>query len=143
MQWQRAAGHQIDGRLLPRARAKARGADRAWFFNYTNAELKLLQRKDLLFGPSLSLQAGGSQYAGSIVNYEHGLAFATVHGSGHMVPTFRPRAALQMLQHVVHNTPFAPPVPADAALAKMSEAEFDDFLDKWVMTAKGAGYVGK
>ena len=116
---------------------------RAWFFNYTAADLKLLQRKDLLFGPSLSLQAGGSQYGGSIVNYEHGLAFATVHGSGHMVPTFRPRAALQMLTHVVHNTSFAPPVPADAALVKMSDSEFDDFLDKWVMTAKGGAYVGK
>ena len=48
-----------------------------------------------------------------------------------------------MLTHVVHNTSFAPPVPADAALVKMSDSEFDDFLDKWVMTAKGGAYVGK
>ena len=116
---------------------------RAWFFNYSAAELLLLADKDLLFGPSLSLQNGGSQYGGSIVDYEHGLSFATVHGSGHMVPTFRPRAALQLLRHVVMNTSFAPPVPSDTALASMSETDFETFLDKWVVTAEGPNYVGK
>ena len=33
----------------------------------------------------------GPQFGGQIVDYEHGLSFTTVHGSGHMVPTFRPR----------------------------------------------------
>jgi len=116
---------------------------RPWFFNFSSAPLSLLARKDLLFGPSLSLQDGGAQYGGSIVNYEHGLAFATVHGSGHMVPTFRPRAALQLLAHLVANTSFAPLVPPDAALAKMSDAAFDSFLDSWVTTAQGSAYVGR
>ena len=116
---------------------------RPWFFNASAAELALLQRKDLLFGPSLSLQAGGSQYGGSIVEYAHGLAFATVHGSGHMVPTFRPRAALQLLQHMVANTSFAPEVPSDAKIAAMSDDAFDKWLDKWVDSAKGPGYVGR
>ena len=66
-----------------------------------------------------------------------------MHGSGHMVPTFRPRAALQMLAHVVLNTSFAPGVPSDAELAAMGESAFDAFLDKWVMTAKGPGYVAE
>ena len=104
---------------------------------------QLLERKDLLFGETLSLQSGGSQYAGSIVDYEHGLSFATVHGSGHMVPTFRPRAALQMLSHVVLNSSFAPGVPSDGALAKLDDDAFDEFLDGWVKAAKGPTFVGK
>ena len=111
---------------------------RPWFFNYTAAAPEVLQRKDLLFGPSLSLQAGGAQYGGEIVDYEHGLSFATVHGSGHMVPTFRPRAALQLIEHVVYGSEFAPPVPNDAALAAMSEADFEAFLDamRWTRPSR-------
>ena len=67
---------------------------------------QLLERKDLLFGETLSLQAGGSQYAGSIVDYEHGLSFATVHGSGHMVPTFMPSASLQMIERFLGYQPY-------------------------------------
>merc|ERR1719267_428632 len=116
-------------------------AFRPWFFNFSAASQTVLEKKDLLFGPSLSLQSGGAQYGGSIVDYEHGLSFATVHGSGHMVPTFRPRAGLQMLEHVVRGTPFAPPVLSDAALAAMGDDEFDDYLDRWVGTARSAEYV--
>ena len=98
-------------------------------------------QKDLLFGPSLSLVGAGSQFGGEVVDYEHGLSFATVHGSGHMAPTFRPRAALQLLRHVVESTPFSPAVPADSALAAMGDAEFDKFLDSWVVTAESSQYV--
>ena len=59
-----------------------------------------------------------------------------------MVPTFRPRAALTLLRHVVENSTFAPPVPSDAALAAMGGPEFDGFLDKWVAAAAGPDYVG-
>ena len=58
-----------------------------------------------------------------------------------MVPTFRPRAALQLIEHVVYGSPFAPPVPADAALAALSDADFDSFLDSWVDTAESVKYV--
>ena len=78
-----------------------------------------------------------------MTDYEHGLSFATVHGPAHMVPTFRPRAALTLLRHVVENSTFAPPVPSDAALAAMGGPEFDGFLDKWVAAAAGPDYVGK
>ena len=69
-----------------------------------------------------------AQFGGQVTDYEHGLSFVTVHGSGHMVPTFRPRAALTLLRHVVENSTFAPPVPSDAALAAMGGPEFDGFL---------------
>jgi len=114
---------------------------RPWFFNYSAAAPTVLERKDLLFGPSLSLQSGGAQYGGEVVDYAHGLSFATVHGSGHMVPTFRPRAALKLIEHVVHNTSFSPTVPGDAALAAMSDADFDKFLDAWVDRAESAAFV--
>ncbi len=114
---------------------------RPWFFNATASSADFLARKDLLFGPSLSMVAGGAQFGGEIVDYEHGLSFATVHGSGHMVPTFRPRSALQLLEHVVYGSEFAPEVPSDAALAGMSEAEFSKFLDMWVVEAESVDFV--
>jgi serine carboxypeptidase-like clade 1 len=114
---------------------------RPWFFNFTAAETGVLEKKDLLFGPSLSLQAGGAQYGGEIVDYENGLSFATVHGSGHMVPTFRPRAALKLIEHVVRNTSFSPEVPDDASLVSMSSAQFDKFLDSWVDQAESAAFI--
>ena len=46
-----------------------------------------------------------------------------MHGSGHMVPTFRPRAALQLIRHVAGGTPLSPEVPADAELRAMSDDE--------------------
>lgn len=71
-----------------------------------------------------------------MVDYEHGLSFVTVHGAGHMVPTFRPRAALQMLRHVLAGTDFAPPVPDDEKLAAMGDHDFDVFLNGWVDDAR-------
>ena len=54
------------------------------------------------------------------------------------VPTFRPRAALQLISHVVRNTSFAPDVPP---LAAMSDAEYERFLDEWVDRAKSSAFV--
>ncbi|EOD14680.1 hypothetical protein EMIHUDRAFT_461557 [Emiliania huxleyi CCMP1516] len=116
---------------------------RPWFYNMTAAPPELLARKDVLFGGLLASAGAGAQFGGQVTDYEHGLSFATVHGSGHMVPTFRPRAALTLLRHVVENSTFAPPVPSDAALAAMGGPEFDGFLDKWVAAAAGPDYVGK
>jgi cathepsin A (carboxypeptidase C) len=86
----------------------------------------------------LSSAGAGPQFGGQVVNFEHGFAFVTVHGSGHMVPTFRPRAALQLIRHVVQNSSFAPPVPD---LAAMAQADFDRFVDTWVADAKSAAFV--
>jgi hypothetical protein len=114
---------------------------RPWFFNESAASAAFLAKKDLLFGPSLALAGAGAQFGGEVIDYEHKLLFATIHGSGHMAPTFRPRAALQMLRHVVMDTPFSPPVPADAVLEAMGDADFDKFLNSWVGTAESATYV--
>mmetsp|Transcript_60723 Transcript_60723/g.135338 ORF Transcript_60723/g.135338 Transcript_60723/m.135338 type:complete len:212 (-) Transcript_60723:279-914(-) len=111
---------------------------RPWFFNFSAASPDVLSRKDVLFGGLLAATGAGAQYGGEITDYEHGLSFATVHGSGHMVPTFRPRAALQMIAHIVQNTSFAPAVPD---LGSMSDADFDAFLDHWVETAKTSSFV--
>ncbi|EOD18638.1 hypothetical protein EMIHUDRAFT_243631 [Emiliania huxleyi CCMP1516] len=116
---------------------------RPWLYNMTAAPPELLARKDVLFGGLLASAGAGAQFGGQVTDYEHGLSFATVHGSAHMVPTFRPRAALTLLRHVVENSTFAPPVPSDAALAAMGGPEFDGFLDKWVAAAAGPDYVGK
>jgi serine carboxypeptidase-like clade 1 len=56
---------------------------RPWFYNATAVEAAVLERKDVLWGPSVSRQNTGAQLGGYIVDYEHGLSFATVHGSGH------------------------------------------------------------
>lgn len=69
------------------------GHYRPWFYNKSAATLKTLLEKPNLFGPNLELRNAGPQYGGHVVNYDHGLSFATVHGSGHMVPQFRPQAA--------------------------------------------------
>ena len=71
-----------------------------------------------------------------VVDFEHGLSFITVHGSGHMVPQFRPQAALHMLDKVLTAVPFAPPLPSNADVSSMTDAEFDASLDKWTTLAK-------
>jgi serine carboxypeptidase-like clade I len=53
-----------------------------------------------MYGPDLQLRPTGPQFGGEVVNYEKGLSFVTIHGSGHMVPQFRPQAALHMLGKV-------------------------------------------
>ena len=117
-------------------------AYRPWFFNATAADAKFItEEKDVLFGPDLATEAAGPQLGGHVVDYAHGLKFATVHGSGHMVPQFRPRAALTFVAHVVKNAPLAPPLPDDANLAAMSDADFDTFLDSWVLDAQSATYI--
>ena len=111
---------------------------RPWFFNFTAATAKTLSRKDVLFGGLLASVGAGAQFGGQVTDYEHALSFVTVHGSGHMVPTFRPRAALQLIRHVVENTSFAPPV---LDLSAMTNEEFDGYIDTWVRSAKSPEYL--
>jgi cathepsin A (carboxypeptidase C) len=111
---------------------------RPWFFNFSAAAPETVSRKDVLFGGLLGPTGAGAQFGGQVVNFEHNLAFVTVHGSGHMVPTFRPRAALQLIRHVLDNSSFAPPVPD---LAQMTETDFDRFVDTWVAAAKSDAFV--
>ena len=105
--------------------------------------MAFLEQKPLLYGPGLALVDAGPQYGGSVVDYAHNLSFVTVHGSGHMVPQFRPRAALHMLAKLVDGEAMAPPMVGDAALGAMSDAQFQTWLDTWTERAQAAPYVPK
>lgn len=110
------------------------GEYRPWFYNATKASLAVLQEKPVLFGPDLSLQDVGPQFGGHIVNYAHNLSFLTIHGSGHMVPQFRPQAALHMLTKALNKSPFSPLV---SDLSRFSDQEYETYLAKWTEGAKG------
>jgi len=114
------------------------GDYRPWFFNATAATPEFLASKPLLFGPALSLVEAGPQFGGHVVNYQHNLSFVTVHGSGHMVPQFRPRAALKLLENLISGHAFAVPFVADAQLQAMSDDDFDKYLDTYTEGAKAA-----
>mmetsp|Transcript_41435 Transcript_41435/g.65665 ORF Transcript_41435/g.65665 Transcript_41435/m.65665 type:complete len:561 (-) Transcript_41435:215-1897(-) len=114
------------------------GSYRPWFYNKTAASLTTLQEKPNLFGPNLALRDAGAQFGGQVVNFEHNLSFVTVHGSGHMVPQFRPQSAERVLNRLLTGSPFAPLLAFDEALAAMDDSEFDKYVDQWTATAKRA-----
>jgi serine carboxypeptidase-like clade 1 len=117
------------------------GGYRPWFYNHTAAPLSVIQEKAVMFGPDLLLQNTGAQFGGEVVNYEHGLAFVTVHGSGHMVPQFRPQAALHMLTMLLRGKELSPLLPLNATLTSMTDDDFSDAMDKWTDKAKVHPYV--
>ncbi|CAJ1405327.1 unnamed protein product [Effrenium voratum] len=121
------------------------GNYRPWFYNKSAASIDTLQKKPNLFGPNLELRDAGAQFGGHVVNYEHGLSFATVHGSGHMVPQFRPQAAERLLNRLLSGSNFAPFLPTDTELMGMSDDAFDKSVDDWTVKAEAdvAGKVGK
>lgn len=89
-----------------------------------------------MFGPDLELRDAGAQLGGQIVNYEHNLSFATVHGSGHMVPQFRPQSAERLLDRLLTGNPFAPLLATDKELGAMSDSDFEAFVDTWTIKAR-------
>lgn len=114
------------------------GHYRPWFYDKKAATMQTLKEKPGLFGPNLGLEDAGPQFGGQVVNYQHNLSFVTVHGSGHMVPQFRPQAAEQLLHRLLTASEFAPPLPTDAEFGTMSDEEFDATVDKWTKKAKAA-----
>lgn len=80
---ERVGFEQVDG-----------GSYRPWFYNHTAVDLGVLEEKAALFEPDLGMVATGPQFGGEVVNYEHNLMFVKGHGSGHMVPHFRPQVSL-------------------------------------------------
>ena len=121
------------------------GGYRPWFYNHTATSLNVLMEKAVMFGPDLLLQDTGAQFGGEVVNYEHNLAFLTVHGSGHMVPQFRPQAALHMLTRMIRmsnsDSLLAPLLPTNATLSAMTNTEFSKAMDEWTESAKAAPFV--
>jgi cathepsin A (carboxypeptidase C) len=114
---------------------------RPWFYNATSVTPEFLAIKPLLFGPSLSEEPAGAQYGGSIVNYAHGLSFMTVHGSGHMVPQFRPRAGFHLVKKLVTDEPLSPATVSDDELGDMTDDEFNQWMNKWTTEAQSPPYV--
>jgi serine carboxypeptidase-like clade 1 len=112
------------------------GSYRPWFYDKTAATEKTLEEKPNLFGPNLELLAAGAQFGGQVVNYEHNLSFVTVHGSGHMVPQFRPQSAERLLNRLLSGRTFTPSLATDKELGAMSNSEFESFVDKWTNKAK-------
>merc|ERR1712129_116844 len=94
-----------------------------------------LEQKPELFGPNLGLMDSGAQLGGHVVDYTNSLSFVTVHGSGHMVPQFRPQAAEFLLNKLLTGEPFAAPLPSNAELEAMTDDEFDNALDAWTKHA--------
>ena len=107
---------------LPRI---AGGGQRPYFFARRRRRRRVLAEKPLLFGPDLAVVDAGAQFGGHVTSYAEGLSFVTVHGSGHMVPQFRPRVGLHLLRKSSRaNDPFAPPAPTDDALEGMTASAF-------------------
>ena len=114
---------------------------RPWFYNASAVGIELLAKKDVLFGPNLNVQNSGPQLGGYVADYEHGLSFATVHGSGHMVPQTRPQAALRLIHSVIAGSPLSPAFPSPSHLAAMSDSQYAEFADGWTSTARSTQYV--
>mmetsp|Transcript_16028 Transcript_16028/g.39039 ORF Transcript_16028/g.39039 Transcript_16028/m.39039 type:complete len:215 (+) Transcript_16028:293-937(+) len=117
------------------------GAQRPYFFNATEVPLHLLDEKPLLFGPDLAVAPAGPQFGGHVTDYGNRLSFVTVHGSGHMVPQFRPRVGLHLLRKLLSGKPFSPPLPDDADLQVMTEAAFRKELDAWTLSAQAPEFL--
>merc|ERR1711879_918730 len=98
--------------------------------------MKTMEEKPGLYGPNLELRPAGPQFGGQVVNYAHNLSFVTVHGSGHMVPQFRPQAAERLFSKLLAGDLFAPLLPTNDEYAAMSDKEFDASVDKWTQAAK-------
>ena len=117
------------------------GAQRPYFFNASGVPLALLDEKPLLFGPSLAVPNAGAQFGGHVTTYGEGLSFVTVHGSGHMVPQFRPRVGAHLLKKLLSGDAFAPPFKGDDTLAAMTEGEFKKEMDAWTEKAQSEEFI--
>ena len=113
------------------------GSYRAYFFNATATDIRFLEEKPLLFGPDLSTQAAGAQLGGHVINYSNNLTYASVHGSGHMIPQFRPRVSLHVFKKFISGDLLSPLLPSDDDLAKFDDdAESSSLIDEWTKEAE-------
>jgi cathepsin A (carboxypeptidase C) len=100
-----------------------------------------LAEKAAMFGPDLLAVNTGIQFGGEVVNYEHNLTFLTIHGSGHMVPQFRPQAALHMISKLVKFESLSPLLPSNETLMNICTMGFNELMEKWTEKAKSCPYV--
>mmetsp|Transcript_33325 Transcript_33325/g.49023 ORF Transcript_33325/g.49023 Transcript_33325/m.49023 type:complete len:580 (-) Transcript_33325:378-2117(-) len=119
------------------------GSYRPWFYNQTACSLELLAEKSVLFGPNLVTQNMGAQFGGEVTDYHLGLKFVTFHGSGHMVPQFRPQAALHFLRKLVSGEDLSPLLPLNETLMNMSDKAFQTAANSWTEAAIQSPFVQK
>ena len=88
---------------------KAGGEWRPWIYNDTAAGETLLEWKLPSYGQSLSYYGNGDQLGGYVVSFEGDFTYLTFHGSGHMVPQYKPQAALTFFKMFINDEEYAPP----------------------------------
>ncbi|CAD7959503.1 unnamed protein product [Amoebophrya sp. A120] len=115
---------------------------RPWFYHKVATPAAVLEDKAPLFGPGLLAVDAGPQFGGEVVNYEHNVTFMTFHGSGHMVPQFRPQASLHFLKRFLAKKQLSPAMASNRTLETMTDSEFAAELDAWTDMAKKMGMEG-
>ena len=122
------------------------GSWRPWFHRTVPVDTSVLAEKSPYWGPQLSAFEDGVQLGGYVQDFEGGLSFCTIHGAGHMVPQYRPVAALHLFKRALAGLPLAPLLP-DKDIATDSDADFfgDEntlgALSRWVEWAEGVQFV--
>jgi len=117
------------------------GSYRPWFYNQTATSIDVLATKAPLYGPNLLPHNMGPQFGGEVTDYHNGLKFVTFHGSGHMVPQFRPQAALHFLHKFLKGENLSPLLPFNDTLANMTDEEFQQANQQWTESAMNPPYV--
>lgn len=133
------------------------GSYRPWFYNQSATSIEFLAEKSIKYGPNLvAQQLETAQFGGEVIDYELGLKFVTFHGSGHMVPEFRPQAALHFLTKFVHGNNrsisyhdevdatdylLSPLLLPNKTLAELNDADFDAYMNQWTELAMSAPYT--
>eukprot|EP00536_Pseudo-nitzschia_multiseries_P004226 jgi/Psemu1/187563/e_gw1.69.80.1 len=117
------------------------GSYRPWFYRQEAASLEMLAEKSVLFGPDLVAQTlEEAQFAGEVTSYENGLSFVTFHGSGHMVPQFRPQSSLHFLKRFLHASDngdaLSPLLPSNATLSELGDDAFERAIAEWTESAR-------
>jgi len=108
----------------------------------------LIQNKTPYWGETLSFRGMGPQLGGYVKDFDKNVSFLTVHTSGHMVPQYKPVAALQLFKRVVAGLPLSPPLDEEQ-IAGLSDAEFFGYdngtlgyMGQWVGLAQSPQYTG-
>jgi cathepsin A (carboxypeptidase C) len=122
------------------------GTYRPWFYRQEATSLEVLAEKAILFGPGLVAQTlEQAQFAGEVTSYENGLSFVTFHGSGHMVPQFRPQASLRFLKRFLYSSEvggeLSPLLPSNETLRALSDEDFETAMNDWTEAAKALADV--